>query len=254
MGDFDLGCTAIINCGGGDVLTVDWLRSWFPVRYFRENARACYYFKSMTDFIQDKNSYITGFKSKSKHYPVNAKSCKDPPTYLKLPSKVFCASFEGKSRLSVEGVHLSPSTLYTTLVVSFKCSNSEVSSLGENIVTDCNRALTVQGGDIRIFGSSSSPISIIPSKKLDEWNTVYIQWGTDADRSGHVYVNGKHEQEFTSNVGRPHLNELHIGGLSDDIPGFWSGFLSNLEVYSTESPLSGEIRTLIMEDHQNSIG
>ena len=233
----DLGGTVLRNCGessgeDGDVVTmkyiINYLNRWFPTQVldlFRDNARACYYFKTKDAFIQHKGKII-GFKSQSKYHHVNAKSqtTSSSLTTVELPSKeAFCASFAGATRLSVANVHLSPRNLYTTLVVTFKCSNSEVTSTGENIVTDCDRALTVLGRDMQIFGTSSSSISITPLKKLNEWNTVYIQWGTDADRSGHVYVNGQHVQEFTSSVGRPHVNDLRIGGLSDENPSFWSG-------------------------------
>ena len=172
---------------------------------------------------------------------------------MQLPPKAYCAFFTGKSRLSVPGVHLSSTDMYTTLIVTFKATKQIVSSPGENIITDCDRALTVVDGDMLIFGTSTSSMRITPPKKLNEWNTVFVQWGSDEDPSGHVYMEGNKHVEFTSNKGRSHFNELHIGGLSDDIPGFMNGYISTLEVYLTESPIPGEIRKLIMEDHQNTV-
>ena len=263
MDDLDLGGTAIKNCGessgdDGDVVTMKYamncLNRWLPAHllgWFRENARACFYFKARSDFIFYKRRKIIGFKSQSKYYPVNAVSEKDPVTIVQLPSKALCARFEGKSLLSVKDVHLSPPQLFTTLVVTFKATKEIVSS-EENIVTDCNRALTISGGDVSIYGiRGGGSFGVTPTRKLNEWNTICVQWGSDEDSAGHVYINEDKHITFTSSCGREHINNFHIGGLVNS--SFMNGDLSNLEVYLTESPIPEVIRKLIMEDHQNTV-
>ena len=222
------------------------------LRWFRENANGCFYFKKKDDFIW-KNEAVIGFKSQSRYHPVNALSLNDPLTAVEL-ERVWCAYFAGKSMLTVKDLDIS-SNLYVTVVLTFRCTEEIIKS-EENIITDSDRAITILEGDIRIFGTTTTSLRITPPRKLNQWNTVFVQWGPDADRSGHVYVgvdkDAKHVT-FASTRSSSHYRELHIGGLNQTTFSGIIAYMAALEVYLTETPIPEEIRKLVMEDQHNMI-
>ena len=186
MGDLDLNGTTIRNCGesngdDNDVVTVkyikNWINKWFPVQiigWFQENARVCYYFRTVDDFIHDKKKNITGFKSQSKYYPVYARLDAGSLTSEELPTKRLCAVLPGSTCLSVIGASISKADLYVTIVITVKFTGARQAA--SQVYTDNWLALTAEGDKFNLYGVTGKRELIAP-RGLDKWNTVWIEWG-----------------------------------------------------------------------------
>ena len=264
----DLGGTTIKKCGDGDgeaddVVTVkyirDWIGRWFPAQilgWFRENAKACYYFNVESDFIRD-GGKIVGFKSQSKYYPVDAKLERGSLTSEEIPTtKKLCAGFPGTACLSVKGTNISPKDLYATVVVTVKFKDKSRDT-SQQVYSDFHCALVAVGDKFKMTGTTggitgSTDISV--PRGLDKWNTVWIEWGTVADKACNVYIGiGKDTKHVTCTAdkyGTSHI--LKIGELQGR-QGL-VGKIAAFEVYITKYRLPDDLREHIFKDHQSIVG
>ena len=263
----DLGGASFKRFGGGIREEIArWFYNSFPTQglaWARENISACYYFMG-DDAEEDgfmrkdgkKKGEIVGFKSRSKYHPINAQRKRGMITSATLSTgNRYCAVFPRSTlgtRLLVAGLNISDENVYVAVVVTMKFSD-KISHTRQQVYTNLHRALSVLGDQFTIHGTDVE-LKMKPPHGLNEWFTVWIQWGTSADPASHVYVttkNSNDDKAFMAN----HRNgeQLNIGSL----PGGGDGFVGSIaafEVYtSMEHFPSNELRQHIIEDHQKII-
>jgi len=263
MGDLNLGGTAIKNCGESsgecnDVVTVkyirNWINKWFPAQiigWFRENARACFYFRTVDDFIQARNK-IVGFKSQSKYYPIDARLEAGSLTSQELSTKRLCAVFPGSTCLSVTNTNITERELYVTVVVTVKILGG--SHTKAQVYSDITRGLVVGATGFQVHGITDTKKDIHTSRGLNSWNTVWIEWGTTNDATCNVYIGmgvDVTHQTYTTST-RQIGEKLRIGGFQSGRQGM-VGDIAAFEVHTTKYRLPEEIRELIFKDHQNIV-
>lgn len=239
----------------------NWFYKSFPIQgliWARENTGVCYYFTESQDgdgFMKS-GSKITGFKSRSRYHPINARIDRGEITSATLPGeKKHCAIFP-RSKLGthlVADLNISAKNTYTAVVVTVKFSE-KVLSTRHQVFTNLHRALTALGDQFTIFGADKELKIQLPDR-FDHWITVWIQWGTATDPDSHVYIvtgNTSVDKSFTAEYGESE-NKLDIGALPGGGDGFIGG-MAAFEVYtSTERFPSSELRRIIIEDHQTMV-
>ena len=264
----DLGGASFRRFGGGIREEIArWFYKSFPTQglvWARENTSACYYFTGDDDAGEDgfmrkdgkKKGEIMGFKSHSKYHPINARRERGMITSATLPTgNRHCAVFPRSTLgtyLVVTGLNISDENVYVAVVVTMKFSD-KIARARQQVYTNLHRALTVLGDQVTIHGTDAE-LKMKPPHGLNEWVTVWIQWGTSTDPASHVYMatkNSSDDRAFMAN----HRNgeQLNIGSL----PGGGDGFVGSIaafEVYtSTEHFPSNELRDHIIEDHQKIV-